>query len=160
MIMTIFMRGAVMLVVLLLPMATVAYIDAWTFDDPVQSDRYKALTEELRCPKCQNQNVAESNAPIANDLRAEVYRMLQAGESDEQIVSFMLDRYGDFVLYKPRLSMGTLLLWFGPVLFLCGGGVTLVAILRRNRQDEVVAEGLSLNEKIRLKQLLEGHKQS
>ncbi|MCK5894951.1 MAG: cytochrome c-type biogenesis protein CcmH [Endozoicomonadaceae bacterium] len=152
-------RAVLLMVLLLLPMATVAYIDAWTFDDPAQSDRYRALTEELRCPKCQNQTVAESNAPIANDLRAEVYRMLQAGQSNEQIVNFMLDRYGDFVLYKPRLSMGTLLLWFGPILFLFAGGVTLVMILRRNRQ-EVVAEGLSSNEKIRLKQLLEGHKPS
>lgn len=159
MIIAVFIRRAVMLIMLLLPMTAVAFIDTWEFDDPTQFERYKVLTEELRCPKCQNQTIADSNSPIANDLRAEVHRMLQAEKSNEQIVDFMLDRYGDFVLYRPRLSMGTLLLWFGPVLFLLGGGVILVVILRGNRQDKAVAESLNSDEKTRLKQLLEGREQ-
>jgi cytochrome c-type biogenesis protein CcmH len=84
MIMVVFIRRAVMLTVLLLPMTAVAFIDTWEFDDPTQFERYRVLTEELRCPKCQNQTIADSNSPIANDLRAEVHRMLQAEKSNEQ----------------------------------------------------------------------------
>ncbi|OQX33657.1 MAG: cytochrome c-type biogenesis protein CcmH [Oceanospirillales bacterium LUC14_002_19_P2] len=154
------MRRAAIAFCLLLPLSASASIDTWEFDDPAQFDRYKVLTEELRCPKCQNQNIADSNAPIANDLRAEVYRMLQTGQSNEQIVDFMLDRYGEFVLYKPRLSAGTLLLWFGPLLFLVAGGVTLFVIIRRNRQTTLQADNLTAAEKDRLKQLLEGRESS
>ena len=155
-----FIRHAAIVLCLLLPLGASASIDTWEFDDPAQFDRYKVLTEELRCPKCQNQNIADSNAPIANDLRAEVYRMLQTGQSNEQIVDFMLDRYGDFVLYKPRLSAGTLLLWFGPLLFLVAGGITLLVIIRRNRQATLQSDNLTAAEKDRLKQLLEGRESS
>lgn len=158
--MSFFIRRAAIAFCLLLPLSASASIDTWEFDDPAQFDRYKVLTEELRCPKCQNQNIADSNAPIANDLRAEVYRMLQTGQSNEQIVDFMLDRYGEFVLYKPRLSAGTLLLWFGPLLFLVAGGVTLFVIIRRNRQTTLQADNLTAAEKDRLKQLLEGRESS
>lgn len=152
-------RVAVALCVLF-PLAASAFIDTWEFDDPAQFDRYRMLTEELRCPKCQNQNIADSNAPIAGDLRAEVYQMLQAGQSDEQIVDFMLARYGDFVLYKPRLSAGTLLLWFGPLLFLMAGGVTLFVMIRRNRQTSSQAGNLTAAEQDRLQQLLKGRESS
>lgn len=152
-------RIAVALCVLF-PLAASAFIDTWEFDDPAQFDRYRMLTEELRCPKCQNQNIADSNAPIAGDLRAEVYQMLQAGQSDEQIVDFMLARYGDFVLYKPRLSAGTLLLWFGPLLFLMAGGVTLFVMIRRNRQTSSQADNLTAAEQDRLQQLLKGRESS
>ncbi|GAA4652304.1 cytochrome c-type biogenesis protein CcmH [Kistimonas scapharcae] len=157
---SVFIRRSVIAFCLLLPLGASASIDTWEFDDQAQFDRYKMLTEELRCPKCQNQNIADSNAPIANDLRAEVYRMLQTGQNDEQIVDFMLDRYGDFVLYKPRLSAGTLLLWFGPLLFLVAGGVTLFVIIRRNRLASPQADHLTAAEKDRLKQLLEGRESS
>ena len=152
-------RIAVALYVLF-PLAASAFIDTREFDDPAQFDRYRMLTEELRCPKCQNQNIADSNAPIAGDLRAEVYQMLQAGQSDEQIVDFMLARYGDFVLYKPRLSAGTLLLWFGPLLFLMAGGVTLFVMIRRNRQTSSQAGNLTAAEQDRLQQLLKGRESS
>lgn len=152
-------RIAVALCVLF-PLAASAFIDTREFDDPAQFDRYRMLTEELRCPKCQNQNIADSNAPIAGDLRAEVYQMLQAGQSDEQIVDFMLARYGDFVLYKPRLSAGTLLLWFGPLLFLMAGGVTLFVMIRRNRQTSSQAGNLTAAEQDRLQQLLKGRESS
>ena len=155
-----FIERSVIAFCLLLSLGASASIDTWEFDDPVQFERYKTLTEELRCPKCQNQNIADSNAPIANDLRAEVYRKLQTDQNNEQIVDFMLDRYGDFVLYKPRLSAGTLLLWFGPLLFLVAGGVTLFVIIRRNRQVNPQADNLTAAEKDRLKQLLEGRESS
>ncbi|RML38486.1 Cytochrome c-type bioproteinsis protein CycL, partial [Pseudomonas syringae pv. maculicola] len=76
--------------------------------------RYSELTRELRCPKCQNQDIADSNAPIAADLRKEIYRMLGEGQSNQKIIDFMVDRYGDFVRYKPSLNARTWLLWFGP----------------------------------------------
>ena len=158
--MSVFIQRSVIAFCLLLPLGASASIDTWEFDDAAQFDRYKTLTEELRCPKCQNQNIADSNAPIANDLRAEVYRMLQTGQNNEQIVDFMLDRYGDFVLYKPRLSAGTLLLWFGPLLFLVAGGVSLFVIIRRNRQASPQADNLTAADKDRLKQLLEGRESS
>lgn len=95
--------------------------------------RYLALIEEMRCVKCQNQNLKDSSAPIAADLRDEIYRMIEAGEDDAAIVRFLVDRYGDFVLYRPPLKSSTWLLWFGPfVLF--AGAVVVVGYIARRRQ--------------------------
>ena len=91
-----------------------AAIDTYEFKDEVERERFRSLTEELRCPKCQNQNIADSNAPIATDLRREIYRMLDDGRSDKEIVDFLVMRYGDFVMYKPPLDSRTWLLWYGP----------------------------------------------
>lgn len=116
------------------------------------------LTEELRCPKCQNQNIADSNAPIANDLRREIHRMLDEGQSDEQIVDFLVTRYGDFVMYRPPLTAKTLLLWFGPAALLLLALLVVLNIVRRRRQaasaPTVTAE-LSDAERQRLSQLLD-----
>lgn len=101
------------------------------FEDPVLLERYQRLTEELRCVQCQNQNIAESNAGIAADLRDQVREKLIAGWSDEQILTFLTDRYGDFVRYRPAVNERTWLLWVGPLLFLFGGLVLLVPVLRR-----------------------------
>jgi cytochrome c-type biogenesis protein CcmH len=79
-----------------------------------RSRAFRELTKELRCPKCQNQDIADSNAPIAADLRKEIFRMLGEGKDNQQIIDFMVDRYGDFVRYKPALNAKTALLWFGP----------------------------------------------
>ena len=92
-----------------------AAIDTYEFKDEGERQRFRELTEELRCPKCQNQNIADSNAPIAMDLRREIYRMFAEGKSNAEIVEFLVDRYGDFVLYNPPLSSKTLLLWYGPL---------------------------------------------
>lgn len=100
-----------------------AAIESYEFQNEEQRARYQQLSEELRCPKCQNQNLADSDAQIAADLRRELHAQLMAGKSDEAIVEFMRERYGDFVLYKPRVQRNTLLLWLGPValLTLVGG---------------------------------------
>ncbi len=79
--------------------------------------RYQKFIEELRCPKCQNQNLAGSNSPISEDLRREIYRLIDDGKSDTEIVQFMLDRYGDFILYRPRLTSETAILWAAPARF-------------------------------------------
>jgi cytochrome c-type biogenesis protein CcmH len=105
------------------------------FDDPAQEARYKRLTTELRCTVCQNQNLADSDAPLAQDLREEIYSMMLAGRSDDEIKTFMVERYGDFVLYRPPVQGNTFALWVIPGVLLFGGAVTLFFVVRsRNRK--------------------------
>ncbi len=132
-----------------------AAIDTYEFDSEADRQRYRTLVEELRCPKCQNQNIADSDAPIAMDLREQIFRMLEKGESDQQIVDFLVSRYGDFVLYKPPVTGRTLLLWYGPAIFLGAGFVLLgFIVLRRRGSSATAANGLSADEVQRLKALL------
>ncbi len=132
-----------------------AAIDTYEFADEAERQRYRSLIEELRCPKCQNQNIADSDAPIAMDLRAQVYRMLEEGQSNEQIIDFLVSRYGDFVLYKPPVTARTLLLWYGPAGLLVGGFVLLgVVVLRRRGKKFAGSSGLSADEQQRLAALL------
>jgi cytochrome c-type biogenesis protein CcmH len=132
-----------------------AAIDTYEFASEAERERYRNLVEELRCPKCQNQNIADSDAPIAMDLRAQIFRMLEEGQSNEQIIDFLVSRYGDFVLYKPPLTARTLLLWYGPGGLLLGGFVLLgVILLRRRGKQNAVASGLSADERQRLAALL------
>jgi cytochrome c-type biogenesis protein CcmH len=103
------------------------------FDTQQQQDRFNQLTQELRCLVCQNQNLADSDAQLAHDLRAEVHEMLIAGKSDDEIKQFMVDRYGDFVLYKPPVQKNTYLLWLAPLgLLLIGAFVLRVNIKKRS----------------------------
>ena len=106
-------------------------VDTYEFQDEVTKIRFQALTKELRCPKCQNQNLAGSNSPIAADLRKELYELLQQGKADSEIVSFMVDRYGEFVLYRPRVSSLTYVLWFGPIVLILLGIIVVIVIVRR-----------------------------
>ncbi len=99
--------------------------------DPVLEKRVLALAAELRCLVCQNQTIADSTAPLAEDLRRQVREMIARGESDKQIIDFMTQRYGDFVLYRPPLKGTTALLWFGPFALLLGGLTIFVVVLRR-----------------------------
>ena len=130
-----------------------AAIDTYEFAEPANRERFSNLTEELRCPKCQNQDLADSNAPIAMDLRREIYRMLQEGQSDEQIVEYLVNRYGDFVRYKPAVNTRTLILWYGPAGLLSAGALLLLLIVRRRRY-EASNDELSLDERERLASLL------
>jgi cytochrome c-type biogenesis protein CcmH len=109
------------------------------FESTEQEQRFQDLTEELRCLVCQNQNLADSDAPLAQDLRLEIHEMLLAGRSDDEIRSFLVDRYGDFVLYRPAIGGNTLLLWLAPALLLLGGGAVLVFSVRRHRLTETGA---------------------
>ncbi len=129
-----FYPSLVALLFALLTTSAFAVIDSYTFDTQDQETRFFKLTNGLRCPKCQNQSIADSNAPIARDLRREVHRMLLAGYNDQQVIDFMLARYGDFVLYKPRLDKKTVVLWFGPAVLLFLGLLVLGMIIRGHRQ--------------------------
>jgi len=116
---------------LLLPTLVFA-IDAETaFTDPALQARYDVLIEEVRCLKCQNQSIKDSNAFLAADLKREIRRMLLEGKTDEQIKDFLVARYGEFALYRPRMSGKTLILWIAPIALLLGGGLLLVNVVRR-----------------------------
>ena len=134
-----------------------AAIDTYEFKNDAERDRFRELTKELRCPKCQNQDIADSNAPIATDLRREIFRMLGEGKDNQQIIDFMVDRYGDFVRYKPALTSTTIVLWFGPLALLVGGLVVIGVIVGRRRRTEPVAgsDTLSAEERQRLDTLLD-----
>lgn len=135
-------------------------IDAYQFRDEAERARYSELTRELRCPKCQNQDIADSNAPIAADLRKEIYRMLGEGQSNRQIIDFMVDRYGEFVRYKPQLNPRTWLLWFGPAVLLAGGLVVMgVIVARRRGRRPGQTDALSAEERQRLVQLLDKNRE-
>ena len=101
------------------------------FDDPALQARYEHIIEEVRCLKCQNQSIKDSNAFLAGDLRREIRRMLSEGKTDDEIYDFLVARYGEFALYRPRMSGKTLVLWIAPILLLLAGGFVLVNILRR-----------------------------
>ena len=110
-----------LLLVLLIPLASLhanAVIETYEFSTPELEVRYKALSQELRCPKCQNQNIADSNAPISRDLRAIVHEQLEAGASDEEIIVYLVDRYGEFVRYRPGVDNNTFWLWSAPLILL------------------------------------------
>jgi cytochrome c-type biogenesis protein CcmH len=100
------------------------------FRDQAEARRFHALTEELRCVKCQNQSLADSNAQIANDLRREVLGLMREGRSDAEVKDFLVARYGEFVLYRPRVEGSTWLLWFGPAVLLLAGGAVIARIVR------------------------------
>jgi cytochrome c-type biogenesis protein CcmH len=133
-----------------------AAIDVHEFESDVQRLRYQSFIDEMRCPKCQNQNLSGSDSPIAEDLRHELYAMIQDGRSDKEIVDFMVERYGEYILYRPRLSPATLMLWIGPVVLFILGVVVLIVIVRQRRRDALVKGPVALdsNEQSRLAELL------
>ena len=108
----------------------------FNFDEPLMQQRFDQLIAELRCLVCQNQSLADSNAELAQDLRQEVFRMLHENQSDDEILGYMVDRYGDFVLYRPPVKATTWLLWAGPVLMLLAG-IAIVVRLRRSHTAAV-----------------------
>ena len=128
--------------------------------DPALEGRARTLSKELRCMVCQNQSIDDSDAPLARDLRLIVRERLKEGDSDRQVIDFLVARYGEFVLLKPRLALHTVLLWFGPPALLCGGAVALVLIARRRSKRGADAQAkpeggnLSAAEQARLAELL------
>ncbi|MEE9354038.1 MAG: cytochrome c-type biogenesis protein [Methylococcaceae bacterium] len=146
--------------VFIVPVIAWGAIDTYEFESKDQQERFNAFTNELRCPKCQNQNIADSNSEIATDLRRELHRLLGEGKSDEHIVDFMVSRYGDFVLYKPPVNTITYPLWFGPFVLIFIGSLIVFSIARRSKKPESdlgneVSQNLSNTEKQRLEALLQ-----
>ena len=138
-------RPAAMIAACLLAWQALAVDTGQAFEDPAMQERYEQLIRELRCLVCQNQTIADSNAALASDLRREVRELLLAGRSDDDIRTFMTERYGDFVLYSPPVAPRTWLLWAAPALLLAGGlGAAAVVIRRRARA--ATADPASLDE--------------
>ena len=134
-------------------------VDTFKFDSAKQEASFHKLSNELRCLVCQNQAIADSNADLAKDLRNEIYKMLQQGKSEEQIIDFMVQRYGDFVLYNPPMKPLTWLLWFGPVIALLAGFFVVVRYIRNQRSRTVPIE-LTSDEQQRLAALQSDIKQA
>lgn len=144
--------------VLILPCQVMAAIDVYEFPNEDQRKRYQKFLEELRCPKCKNNNLAGTNSEIADDLRRELHKMVLEGKSDDEIVDFMVSRYGDFVLYRPPVQGNTIALWAGPVVFLLIGLSAIGwVVVRRKRLGSAEAE-LTEEERKQLAALLESEK--
>jgi cytochrome c-type biogenesis protein CcmH len=131
-----------------------AAIDTYTFKSEAEREQFRQLTAELRCPKCQNQNIADSNAPISQDLRKLLHQQLEAGADDEEILDYMVARYGEFVRYRPRFSGATAVLWLAPVLLLLVGVAAAVLTLRSRRSQRLAAGPLNRDDEQRLQDLL------
>jgi len=125
-------RTVLIAALILISMPTGAVDTGQRFDDPAQQARYERIIRDLRCLVCRSESIADSNAPLAADLRREVDSLIRAGKSDAEIHAFMTERYGDFVLLRPPVAPRTWLLWAAPALFLAGGlGVVIVVVRRR-----------------------------
>ena len=128
------MRALLLVAVLAFAPLTWAIDTGAAFDDPEMQARYEALIDEVRCLVCQNQTIKDSNAFLATDLRREIRRLMEEGKSDKEIADFLVARYGDFVLYRPRMSGKTLFLWIAPILLLLGGGIVVARVIRGRMQ--------------------------
>ncbi len=131
-----------------------AQVDTFEFDNDEQQGRFRQLSNELRCPMCQNTNLSGSTGGVAEDLRREIHRMILEGMSNEEIEQFMFERYGDFIFYRPRLRAETTLLWFGPLLFLIIGGFIAYGIFRRANSVDRVTVGLDEEQEAKLNELV------
>lgn len=136
------LRTLLLLALLMAPLLCIAQVSDPTplqFRDAAEETRFHQLTSELRCVMCQNQSLADSNAQIAHDLRREVLDLMNQGKSDAEIKRFLVERYGEFVLYKPEVQRETWLLWFGPGLLLLAGAIVIVVIVRKRGASGTVA---------------------
>lgn len=124
------------------------------FDNPEQEQRYQALINELRCVVCQNQSVGDSNAELAQDIRELVHKKIRAGESNQQITDFMVERYGEFVLYNPPLNTKNYVLWYGPLALLLLAFIMLVYFIRRHAKTTATPPSLTDEERLKINQVL------
>ncbi len=136
-------------------MASYAAIGIYEFETLEQEQQFKDLSHTLRCPKCQNNTIGDSNAPLAQDLRQRVYEMTMAGKTEDEIVDFMIARYGNFVTYKPPLTLATSILWFGPIAILVFGFGLIVVKSRKSKVAVAQTEKWDSEKEARLKALLD-----
>lgn len=139
-------RLFILLLLPLLPLCLAApargAIDVYHFESTQQQDRFHKLTEDLRCPKCQNESIASSDAPIARDMRRQVADMIRAGKSNDDIMQYFIDRYGSFVTFRPPFTAHTAILWVAPGLLLLGGlGLIILLVRRASRRADSEDEG-------------------
>ena len=135
--------------------AAAAVVETYEFSDLALEQRYYTLSEELRCPKCQNQNIADSDAPIAKDLRQLLHQQLEQGASDDEILEYMVARYGEFVRYRPRFGGPSVVLWLAPgILLLIGACLAVLTIRSRSSASRVRVEPISEQEAARVRALL------
>ncbi|WP_133408348.1 heme lyase NrfEFG subunit NrfF [Parashewanella tropica] len=130
-------------------------VDTYQFKNQTNQERGLKLARSMRCPQCQNQDLVDSNSPVAHDLRIQVYKMVDEGKSDEQIVQYMTQRYGDFVLYKPRMDSKTYILWWGPLGLLICGAIVIGLLVRKQRANKDSNEAFTENDEQALKAILQ-----
>ena len=128
------MKRLILMLLFCLPLTLQAVQDIYQFDSVAEEQRFRELLVQLRCPKCQNQAISDSDAPIAQDMRQQVAEMIRAGRSDEEIVDYFVQRYGDFVSYHPPLTPQTMILWLAPLMAMAGGLLLVVLQIRRARR--------------------------
>ena len=128
-------------------------------DDPAVEKRLNKLSQELRCLVCQNETLADSRADLAEDLRREIRQQIRAGKTDQEIIAFLTQRYGEFVLYRPRVGPKTYLLWFGPFILLLAG-LTILFRYVKQRRDEIPEKPLTGDERRRAEELLRSGKET
>lgn len=133
----------------------IAQVDTFEFETPEQQQRFRKLSDELRCPMCQNTNLSGSTGGVAEDLRREVHRMIIEGQTNADIEKFMFDRYGDFIFYKPRFRAETAFLWFAPILFLLLGFVAGYMVWRKSKMSVNKSASLDVSQLNRLNDLLD-----
>lgn len=137
------------------PTDAVAQVDTFEFNTEQEQQRFRKLSDELRCPMCQNTNLSGSTGGVAEDLRREIHRMIVDGLSDADIEKFMFDRYGDFIFYKPRLRAETAFLWFAPILFLLIGCAAGFLVWRKSKMSSHKSAALDAGQLNRLNDLLD-----
>ncbi|MGO2242769.1 MAG: cytochrome c-type biogenesis protein [Halomonas sp.] len=143
---------AAMLIMIVAFSAAAGGIELRQFDDPVMQARYHDLTATMRCPLCENQAIGDSNAPIAADMRDRIYQLLQEGRSDIEIVDHMVQRFGEYILYNPRLENRTYLLWGLPIALVILGALVVLLMIRARRNAS--AKALSAEERQRVEALI------
>jgi cytochrome c-type biogenesis protein CcmH len=148
-------RVSILVLILISLLAPALAKEAKPVEDPQIEQRMQALTQQLRCLVCQNETLADSHADLAEDLRKEIREQMKAGKSDQEIIAFLTQRYGDFVLYKPPVKATTYLLWFGPFVFLLGGTLLLYRYVK-HRREVIQDRPLTAAEHKRAEELLRG----
>lgn len=145
------MSRIIFLICLLMTSSVYAAIDVYNFESPAQEQRFQNLINELRCPKCQNQNLSGSDAAVARDLKRRVYELMQEGKSDAEINAYFVERYGDFISYNPPLRASTFFLWFGPLVLIA---LVLVTVFYKKRQYPAATTSLSDTEQKKIQEIL------
>jgi cytochrome c-type biogenesis protein CcmH len=144
-----------MLLAGMLSFQALAAIDTYAFKNEAQEQQFRQLTGQLRCPKCQNNSIADSNSMIAADMRKKVWQLMQEGQSNQQIIDYMVARYGNFVTYEPPVTPSTIILWLLPSLFVLGGVAVVIRLSHRPRKT-----ALTPQEQARLQRLLDENKRT